>query len=427
MNLIQARLQLTSYSFLLVFFISLFVVIIEPAPSDLAFVVSFLALLLSGRIFVSRYLKFFFYLVAAYLFANLVSSFAWKSATFGGRYVAITIYMLLIPLLMAHFTDALGEDAVEKFYKFFFIAAGVSGFIGMLAVFRVAPGPITLYFRADDGLRLSPLFKDPNVYGPFMGSAGLLMLGNALRPDVGRQALRLIFSFFLLGMMFLTFSRGAWLGTGVSIFVMSTLILLFARRRKTLATFIALSTVGSAAAISAGVYMLEKLNLVDFLFKRFQLQSYDSHRFQNWANALQVVERKPLGVGPGHYVGRTHFPDSDFGLATHNIYLKVAVENGWFGFATFFSAICVLIYLLSRSIKAQDDRQPIRIAVLAAIVGQFASSVVVDSLHWRHLFVLFGFACCEIIVFQKQKHIKRLSLSYPPMPAFQRSNNLSTS
>lgn len=393
--------------FLQLFLGFLFVVIIEPAPSDLFFVLCFGVFLFAGKLAVARILWPFFLALLVFFFSNMVSALAWKSASFGAQYLAITAYMLLIPLMMAHYALRFGTQMVDRFYKAFFIAATISAVIGTLAVLHLAPGPITLYFRSDDGLRLSPLFKDPNVFGPFMTTAGTLMIGYFMRGSVEHKTRGLMLALFVLLAMFLTFSRGAWLGTAVSASVFFVLMLFFSRERRSFASFALFSSIGTLGVLGAGAFMLSKLNLTGFLAHRFALQSYDDHRFSNWGNAFKVIAEKPFGVGPGHYVGRTHFAQSDFGLATHNVYLKVAVENGWLGFIAFFLAIGLLVFQLLRRAKGHDDRQPLRIAIVAAILGQFANSVVVDSLHWRHLFVLIGFGCCELVLYQMGRRSRR--------------------
>lgn len=392
-----------SFKCFLVCLAFMFVVKFEPAPSDIFFVFSFGALLFSGQIYFDRRLNLFWALAGVFLLFNFIPALFWKSASYGLRYVAITIYLMLIPLVMGHFASRYGAPAVDKFYKSFFAAAGLSAVIGLLAVLRLAPGPASLYFLSDDGLRLAPLFKDPNVYGPYMGAAGVLALGYALRPSCTKPTLVMSISFISLAMMFLTFSRGAWVGTAGALFFMTVFILFWTRRRRPLVLFGTLATVGSAPIILLGTYFLIKLDLINFLLKRFALQSYDSHRFSNWGSAFEIIESRPLGIGPGHYVGRRNFPESDFGLATHNVYLKVAVENGWIGFISFFGMVLVITLSLYKTFKWQDDRQTLRIAVAAVIIGQFGTSLAVDSLHWRHLFVVFGFACCELIVCHKAR------------------------
>ncbi len=378
----------------------LFVVIIEPAPSDLFFALGFGLFLFTGKLALAPILRPIFVALLLFFFTNLISAFAWKSASFGANYLAITIYMLLIPMMMSHFAARYREETIDSLYKAFFIAASISAVIGILAVFHLAPGPITLYFRSDDGLRLSPLFKDPNVFGPFMAMAGTLMIGFNMRGSAANRTRGLLRALIILLAMFLTFSRGAWLGTAIAAGVFFVLMALFSRERRAFISFALFSSLGSLGVLAAGTFMLAKLNLTSFLAHRFALQSYDANRFSNWSNAIEVIRQQPFGVGPGHYVGRTHFAESDFGLATHNVFLKVAVENGWLGFIAFFGAITILSVQLLRSVNKLDDRQPLRIAILAAILGQFANSVVVDSLHWRHLFVLIGFGCCELVLYQ---------------------------
>ncbi|SLN64335.1 O-antigen ligase family protein [Roseisalinus antarcticus] len=406
-----ASVHIFAFRCLLLSFATLFVVVIEPAPSDLFFAIGFFALMATGTIYASERLTAFYWLVFLFLALNVLSLLLANVFAFGLKYFLITLYLLLIPVLMVHFVVLYGRRGLDWMYAAFFLGAAISAVIGALALMRLAPGPVTLYFRAEDGLRLSPLFKDPNVYGPYMAAAGFLLLGRLLCTGARARLQRLALVGFILSMMFLTFSRGAWLNGAIVIFVSCLGLALFSRAWQQRKWFLILLTGGTAFLLLAGPLLLEALNLKEFFSQRSQLQAYDTDRFTNWARAIDVITREPLGIGPGHYVGQNHFPQSEFDLATHNLYLKVTVENGWLGLVCFLLAIAVVLVGLSRTWTQRDGREPIRIAVFAVVIGQLVNSVVVDSLHWRHFFVVLGFACCEIALAAQWRAARR---SAPP-------------
>jgi len=386
-----------------------FVVIIEPAPSDLFFVLGLGVLMLAGgrNLFLPAPLHAHFGLLLAFVALNIVSLFVAHSFMFGLKYLLITVYLLLIPPVMAHFAFLMGRTALDRMHMAFTIGASISAVIGLMALLRVAPGPLTLYFRADDGLRLAPLFKDPNVYGPYMSAAGLLLVSRMCCEGAKLRSLGLGLAGFILLLMFLTFSRGAWLNSAVAGTVFIVCMLVFAGTWRQVKWVVILLAAACVLLLVGGPFVLGRLGLTDFFADRAQIQTYDANRFGNWAVALDVIRLEPLGIGPGHYVGRKNFPQSAFVLATHNVYLKVAVENGWFGFVTFFGAIGSLLAALFVSFFKRDTRQPVRIMLFAIILGQLANSVVVDSLHWRHFFVVLGFACGEIALVARERWVRR--------------------
>jgi len=385
------------------------VIIIEPAPSDLFFALGFGVLLLAGcrSIFVPEALHAYFGLLFVFVVLNIVSLFFAQSFMFGLKYLLITVYLILIPPVMAHFTFLFGRPALDKMHLAFTIGASISAVIGLMALLHVAPGPLTLYFREADGLRLSPLFKDPNVYGPYMSAAGLLLVSRMCCEGAKSRLLGFGLAGFILLLMFLTFSRGAWLNSAIAGIVFIFCMLVFGGAWRQVKWVVILSLAACVVLLVGGPFVLGQLGLTDFFNNRARIQSYDSNRFGNWVVALGVIGIEPLGVGPGHYVGRTHFPQSAFALATHNVFLKVAVENGWLAFLAFFGALGSLLAALAVSFLLRDARQPIRIMLFSIIIGQLANSVVVDSLHWRHFFVVLGFACAEIALVTRNKWKRR--------------------
>ena len=62
---------------------------------------------------------------------------------------------------------------------------------------------------------------------------------------------------------------------------------------------------------------------------RLSLQSYDTDRFGTQLYAFRVALDTPLGIGPGQWF-RSHYHH-----ATHNLYIRVLVENGWLGALSF--------------------------------------------------------------------------------------------
>lgn len=392
--------QVFAFRVFLLSLASCFVVVFEPAPADLFFILSLLVLLLTVRLeFQMPSQLFWFYVLSVlFLFFNVVSLGNANVFGYGLRYFLITVYMMLIPFVMGHFAVVFGPRGVDGMYLAFIVGAVISSIIGFLAYFGITIGPASLYFKTELQLRLSPLFKDPNVYGPYILSAAAILLGRTIAAAEGIKPVRLVLVAFMLLVMVLTFSRGAWVNAVVTLFLIVFLLFIFAGNPKQKKMLMWIMIAGGTLLFFVMPIVISATGVGDFLVARTHLQAYDNDRFSNWGTFFHLMLRQPVGIGPGHCVGTVYFPQSHCSHDPHNIFLKVAVENGWLGAVSYFGAIGVLMIGLMRIFPLKDGREPIRIAVFAILAGQFVNSLVVDSLHWRHLFYMFGFAAAEIII-----------------------------
>mgnify|MGYP006879619152 CR=1 FL=1 len=127
--------------------------------------------------------------------------------------------------------------------------------------------------------------------------------------------------------------------------------------------------------------LLTQAGLDSFLSERLSFQSYDNDRFNNQFNALMVAVDNPLGIGPGQW----EFPR--YAFATHNLYIRVLVETGCIGLLGLLGFVggCILTSL--RGIQRNSRFVGVHVASFAVLVGTFFESIVIDTLHWRHLFV----------------------------------------
>ena len=134
------------------------------------------------------------------------------------------------------------------------------------------------------------------------------------------------------------------------------------------------------ATVAYAVTLPQVREVIDY---RTRLQDYDEDRFATWAKAFELGMEYPLGVGPGQsYLILDYAP--------HNQYLRVFSENGVIGFlslVTFISLTLYRAFVLSH--RASNGRQrPIFALVAAAILGTLLNSLVIDTLHWRHFWLL---------------------------------------
>jgi O-antigen ligase len=92
---------------------------------------------------------------------------------------------------------------------------------------------------------------------------------------------------------------------------------------------------------------------------------------------------RPLGIGP--LVFSTLFREDE-----HNIWLKSLTTYGWLGFFCWVSVIVWTIYIGFRNVLKDRPWQPFLLVAWITILGHVGIGNVIDTDHWRHLYMLIG-------------------------------------
>jgi len=362
------------------------IVLFEPAPYDVialgsVFVLYSLGLQVPKGL--GAPLTFWSLLLVANLISMLVAApSSGTSIPEMLSYVATTGYLIASWLLFANLTFADPERTASAIWTGYQVAAIVAIATAVAGYFALVPGGhenFTLHGRA------SGTFKDPNVLGPFLVPVAIYLIHRLLDTWGWAQLLRLALLGGVLFTLLITFSRGAWGNLALALLVYLFLRILIAETPQQAARLI-MGAIPGILILTVAVLGLAASNpeVGKLLSQRAQLlQAYDAGRFGTQAAAIQESLSQPLGVGPN----RTH---EVLGLQPHNVYIKVFSDNGWLGG---FSFVLLMIVTLWRGLGACLVRSPHQgqmIIVYAAVVGMLAESFIIDSLHWRHLFLLLG-------------------------------------
>jgi O-antigen ligase len=350
------------------------VVRIEPAPSDLVFAVVIAVALATARLHIERVPLSVTVLVGAFLAVNLISATGASDGTRAVMFFGITFYLGVFALwLAAYVASARRARLVLLAYL---AGAALSAVCACLAL--VAPFPGAQAFV--DGPRAQGLFKDPNVFGPFLVPAVLLLLEETVAPRVlgFRLATKLLLlSVLTVGVVF-SFSRAAWLNFAVGVLV---LLAILALRRGGARRAVALLLVGLVAG-AALVGVVTATSSTDFLSERAALQDYDAARFGAQASGIEIAERHPLGLGPGQF-------ELVSDVSAHSTYVRALAEEGVAGAALVFGLMLLTLGFAARNVAFGIDTYGIGSAgLLAAWCGLLANSFFVDTLHWRHLWLV---------------------------------------
>jgi O-antigen ligase len=354
----------------------LMVVKFEPAPSDAAFLVAITVSLVTGRVAFGRVPLTGTLLGGTFLAVNVISLTEVVDTGRGVRFAFITFYLVILGVWLAAWTSSRAK--AQLVVRAYVLSATLSALLGTLAMLGAIPGRSTLLEYG--GTRAVGLFKDPNVFGAFLVPASLIVLDEVLAPRLlrSRRATKAaIFVLLTLGVVF-SFSRAAWLSLALGILVM---IAMFALRRGEARRALAVVT-SIAVVIAVVAAALAATGSTSFLQKRAHLQAYDTQRFGAQSVGLRLVEQHPFGVGPGQF--ELYAP-----LSAHSTYVRALAEEGVPGFVLLLALFLGTLMLAARNAALGRDTYGIGSApLLGAWVGLLLSSFVIDTLHWRHLWLV---------------------------------------
>jgi O-antigen ligase len=378
----------------------LWIVKVQPAPSDIIFLWIWLKRLLNRNIKWVSLLSINLFITFALM--NVIQLIYVKSFQRGLFFVGATIYMLLLALLFLSYTQKGSKNIWSEILYFYIFSVVLSAIIILLlAIIKYIgySGNISQLYAAS---RPKGFFKDPNVAGPFIVTGCLFAISNILfnkKPVWGKFGA--LFLLTLFGVI-LTFSRGALL----NLFTGLTVILLIALKLKKGTRFLNLFL---------PILLLFAL-LIPFLVNTYgqagrftSLARYDIFgRFNAWRSGIMIFRDYPLGVGPGQFeiyspTYESHIMGAIITPSAHNLYLRVLVENGIVGFICLFGAFAVLISDLYKSVKLSikaNDQWLITNGswLLSSLAGILIESFVIDTLHWRHFWIIIGLTLSYIFL-----------------------------
>jgi O-antigen ligase len=350
------------------------VVLFEPAPTDLVFFVVIAVALVTGRFDIRRVPAAVVGIIGTFLALNLVSAVEVVDVERALIFFATTVYVAVFGLWVAGWVASRGRARIAA--GGYLVAAVVAASLGLLALFLPVPGRDLIVAEG----RVVALFKDPNVFGPFVIPAALILVEETLRPRLFqlRRVLKgLLLLVLALGVLF-SYSRGAWANLAVGLAML--LLVLALRRGGGHKVVLALLLVLVAGVLVAGAVSVSGSG--DFLAERARVQSYDADRLGAWLAGLEPAQRYPFGVGPGQF-------EALASISAHSTYVRVLAEQGLPGLIAF-SALMIFTLgaALGNAVSGRDTYGIGSAALLAAWCGLIVNSFVIDTLHWRHLWVV---------------------------------------
>lgn len=348
---------------LFLFGVSQFFVKWEPGPTE---VLTLLLLPFAvSRVFLH---PIFLLLLASALHALLLEFILLGTS----RWSLISIYLVVQCALIVSIYQRFGRPSLD----WIIFGAGVGAAVTLIA--GIMPLELDLYRH---GIRFTGFFKDPNVTAP----TALFFAVTALGLTKRRKWIA-IFPFIIFVM---AISRATILAG-----LVATAILVSFRKPLSLLVSLPVSIllIANFGKVSA---LLDKL--MQSIGRGGLVNSYDNDRASNWTSLLDRLVTLGHPLGPGY---------SELnGFSAHSLYLRLLVEQGWY-ILLIFVVLLVFVFLKTR------DRL-FRFGLLMLIVN----SVVVDSTHWRVLFLAIGF-CLALTQTTNMKPRGRYELAPEPSSYF---------
>jgi O-antigen ligase len=297
----------------------------------------------------------------------------------------VTLFLATGGFVIAGYVAADPEPRLKLVLACYVIACLVATGAAFVGYFRIVPSTYDLFTNYD---RARGTFKDPNVYSAALAPAIVAVAWVLLRDHAQRSLIAAAIGLPLVVGLLISFSRGAWLSTALSISIVVAIVLLRSRRRTDFLRFGTVGVVG-VVALMAAIGAATQLDQVRGLMEqRANLdQSYDEGpdgRFGGQQKARALIVEHPFGIG-------THtFRDTYHHEEPHNVYLSMFLNAGWIGGLLYIVSVVTTLCLGLRSAMQSGSLQGPAVIAAASFAGLAFEGFVIDSDHWRHFFIMAG-------------------------------------
>lgn len=359
-----------------------FVVVTEPAPWD-ALTLGLLVLLpVVGLVSIRPLLTLMLLLMMIAGAGALVGVTIAKDQPPAAIHTGVSIFLYLAAFLYAAFVAKRPAVHASIILKGSLVGALLAATCGLIGYFDLIPGAaekMTLYNRA------TGLFKDPNVFGPFL-ILGFVYAFHLLltRPFFKAMLAAGAFAYLSLGLL-LSFSRGAWTAAGIALLMYSIFYLINVGSNGARLKFIGMFACGAVALGAVLTIALQFDQIANLMQQRAALtQGYDEGpdgRFGGQQKAMRLIVNNPLGIGAQVFPYFYHHEEA------HQVYLSMFMNAGWVGGIAFALLMFGSVFLgFFHGLKKVPSAAYFAIGY-GTLVGHVAEGFLIDLDHWRHLYV----------------------------------------
>ncbi len=297
-------------------------------------------------------------------------------------YLAVSFFLALTAVFYAAVTEA-RPQTYRLILNAYVVSAVITSLFGIAGYFHLFPGA-EIFTRYD---RATGVFKDPNVFGPFLVLPGIYLLHRLLTGPVRRMPVVAMPLLVILAGIFLSFSRGAWGLFGVAAILLTGVLFLQSRSGAFRLRIVVMTIAAIALLVLTLIVLLQIPSVAEMLTVRAKLtQDYDSARlgrFARYAIGFQLALEKPLGIGPLVF-------GQIYGEDTHDIWLKALMDYGWLGFLSYLALTLWTLAAGFRLLLRDRPWQPYLLCAYVVYIGHIGLGTVIDTDHWRHFYLLLG-------------------------------------
>jgi hypothetical protein len=365
-----------------IFVLSGAISLVEPSPYDFASVVA-IPLWFLGGFTLHRGFLLFAFLIVSYTMLGFLALIPYWSVAESAMYQYQSAYLTLTALFFALFVADRTVERVELILSGFTAGTLIAAICGLLGYFDIAGLGETFSKWG----RVSGTFKDPNVLGSYL-ILGVLYLSQKL---MFARARHIVVTAIMLAIIvatdFLSFSRGSWGATIVSMALMAfsayaTTKDASLKRRITASALIA---IGIGVLVVLVLLSMESTRSL-FLLRASITQEYDegsTGRFGNQLRSLPMLVERFWGFGPLRF--RTIFD-----LEPHNSYIGAFANAGWLGGFLFILLVGVTVFIGFRLMFRTSPFQRQAQVLFPVLLAFFLQAFQIDIDHWRHVLMLLG-------------------------------------
>ena len=377
-----------------------FFVLVEPAPVDALLIALFGFAIVFGIVRVQRLPILPVLLLSGLALANLVSMAGADDPVRATFYTFVTFYMMMSWVLFVGVVDYFGEAGLESMFLGYSVAVLLAVIPSIASYFHLIGFQSMLLLSG----RPKGLFKDPNVFGPFLVLIGVMAVSGCL--PLAKRWLQMVVAVVASMGIALSYSRACWINYTVSLVLFALLDQVIPLRTAEGRSTSLAQLLGFACLVIVALGIVVQIPSVKTMLAvrmgQGGVQDYDQIRFQTQHMAVRAAIDRPLGIGPGQ-------SESTFSYATHSSYMRILSENGLFGLFCFVAfLVSTLVQALSRASTALSRQwRSIYLAAAACICGHLINSGVVDTVHWRHFWFLLALPWAPNPVVAAQRAISR--------------------
>jgi hypothetical protein len=361
------------------------IVITEPSPYELTFLIVVVISLLSASFAFQRSTLGLFVIWATFIPFAIIAGFqpTFTAIPAALTFQVVTIFLFFTSVWVANYVAQAPQQRMRLIVGAYVVAGTTSALTGTLGYLGLIPGHdmLTLYGRA------KALFNDPNVFAPFLMLPAMYALQRVLLDKPKRAIIAGALVMIIAIGVFASFSRAAWahlIASGLGVFLLCFFGVANAKEKVRML----ITTIIGVVMVIVAIGGLLSIPKVQELFDvRAQAQNYDegdSGRFGRQGYAFELALAHPFGLGPYEF-RNLHIKEEP-----HDSYVNVLHVYGWGGGMMFWLFILLTIWRGLNFVFRPSPNRLLLIPLISVFIPLSVEAAIIDLDHWRHFYLVGG-------------------------------------